>query len=104
QWGHFWVVPLCGGLLWFPTYAIGRRIGRPVVGLAAAWIVATSPTVLFMLMAPMSDVPAAAAWAFSSACALGETPLAAGAAGGAAAIGILIRPNLSPIALIIFAS
>jgi hypothetical protein len=86
------------------TYAIGRRIGRPVVGLAAAWIVATSPTVLFMLMAPMSDVPAAAAWAVSIACALGETPPAAGAAGAAAAIGILIRPNLSPIALIVLAS
>ena len=103
QCAMFWVVPLCGGGLVFATYAIGRRIGRPIVGLAAAWIVATSPTVLFMLMAPMSDVPAAAAWAVSIACAMGETPLAAGAAGAAAAIGILIRPNLSPIALIILA-
>jgi hypothetical protein len=36
QCAMFWVVPLCGGALVFATYAIGRRIGRPVVGLAAA--------------------------------------------------------------------
>ena len=71
QCAMFWVVPLCGGMLVFATYAIGRLVGRPVVGLAAAWIVATSPTVLFMLMAPMSDVPAAAAWAASVAFAAG---------------------------------
>src|SRR5262245_15864238 len=53
----FWIVPLAGGVLVFSTYAIGRRIGRPLVGLAAAWLVATSPPMLFMLMAPMSDVP-----------------------------------------------
>jgi hypothetical protein len=99
QCAMFWVVPLCGGALVFATYGIGRRIGRPVVGLAAAWIVATSPTMLFMLMAPMSDVPAAAAWAVSIAFALAESPLAAGLAAGAA---ILIRPNLAPAAGIIF--
>ena len=98
----FWVVPICGGVLVGATYAIGRRLGRPIVGVAAAWLVATSPTVLFMLMAPMSDVPAAAAWAVSVACALGQTPLAAFSAGVAAAVAILIRPNLAPIAGIIF--
>jgi len=94
----FWAVPLCGGALVFATYAIGRRIGRPIVGLAAAAIVATSPTLLFMLMAPMSDVPAAAAWTVSIAFALAESPLAAGIAAGAA---ILIRPNLAPAAGIV---
>jgi hypothetical protein len=93
----FWVVPICGGVLIFATYAIGRRIGRPLVGLAAAWMVATSPAMLFMLMAPMSDVPAAAAWAVAVACLLAETPLSAGAAGLAAAIAILVRPNLAPL-------
>ncbi len=77
----FWVVPVCGGILVFATYAIGRRLGRPIVGLAAAWIVATSPTLLFMLMAPMSDVPAAAAWAVSVAFALGRNA-AGGVCGG----------------------
>jgi hypothetical protein len=94
----FWVVPMCGGALVFATYAIGRRLGRPLVGLAAAWIVATSPAMLFMLMAPMSDVPAAAAWAVAVACVLGGSWPAALAGGVAAAIGILTRPNLAPLA------
>ncbi len=102
QCAMFWVVPICGGVLVFATYAIGRSIGRPVVGLAAAWMVATSPTVLFMLMAPMSDVPAAAAWAVAIVCALRRTPTAALASGSATAVAILIRPNLAPLAGVIF--
>ena len=101
--GHcamFWVVPICGGIFVMATYAIGRRLQRPVVGLAAAWIVATSPTVLFMAIAPMSDVPAAAAWAVAVACLLGETWASAIAGGVAAAAAIMIRPNLAPIAVV----
>jgi hypothetical protein len=97
----FFVVPVCGGLLVLATYAIGRNIGRPLVGVAAAWLVATSATVLFMLMAPMSDVPAAAAWAVAIACALGQTRSSATASGSAAAVAILIRPNLAPLAAVI---
>jgi hypothetical protein len=97
----FWIVPLAGGVLVFATYGIGRRIGRPWIGVAAAWLVATSPTMLFMLMAPMSDVPAAAAWAVAVMLAIAETPVAAAASGLAAAIAILIRPNLVPLAAII---
>jgi hypothetical protein len=97
----FWIVPLAGGALTFATYWIGRRIRRPWVGLAAAWLVATSPAVLFMLMAPMSDVPAAAAWAIVVALALADAPLAAIGSGIAAAVAILIRPNLVPLAAIV---
>jgi hypothetical protein len=97
----FWVVPLCGGALVLATYAIGCRLERPAVGLAAAWLVATSPTLLFMLMSPMSDVPAAAAWAIAIACALGGTLMSAVGAGVAAAVAVLIRPNLVPLAVII---
>jgi len=97
----FWVVPLCSGALVAGTYAVGLRIGRPLVGLAAAWIVATSPTVLFMAIAPMSDVPAAAAWTIAVACALGGAPIAAAAGGLAAAAAIVIRPNLVPLAAVI---
>jgi hypothetical protein len=98
QCAMFWVVPIMGGILVFATYWIGRRLDRPVVGLAAAWIVATSPAMLFMLMPPMSDVPAAAAWAVAVALALSETPRGALGAGAAAAIAILVRPNLAPLA------
>jgi len=101
QCAMFWVVPICGGLLVVATYAIGRRLQRPAVGLAAAWIVATSPTVLFMAIAPMSDVPAASAWAVAIACLLGETRRSAIGGGAAAAAAILIRPNLAPIAAVL---
>src|SRR4051794_7723278 len=101
QCAMFWVVPICGAVLVFATYIIGRRIDRPIVGLAAAWLVASSPTQLFMLMAPMSDVPAAAAWAVAIACVLGDTSASAAAAGAAAGVAILIRPNLAPLAAVI---
>src|SRR5262249_5897406 len=97
----FWIVPVCGGVLVAATHAIGMRLQRPAVGLAAAWIVATSPTLLFMAIAPMSDVPAAAAWAVAIACVLGETRVSAIAGGVAAAIAIMIRPNLAPLAAVL---
>ena len=53
----FLVTPLSGALLVWVTFAIGRRLDSDALGLAAAWLVATSPAVLAMLVAPMSDVP-----------------------------------------------
>ena len=64
--GHcavFAVVPIAAGMLVLATYGLGVRLGSPWGGVAAAWLVATSPTVLMMAMAPMSDVPESAAWA-----------------------------------------
>ncbi len=66
--GHcamFLVTPLTGALLVWITFLIGRRIDSDALGLAAAWLVATSPAVLAMLVSPMSDVPAAAFWAIA---------------------------------------
>ena len=96
----FWVVPIGGGVLVAATYAIARRLVGDSGAVGAAWIVATSPTVLFMTIAPMSDVPAAAAWAVAIACVLGETSASAFAGGVAAAAAILIRPNLAPLAVV----
>ena len=99
--GHaalFWVVPLSGAVLVLATFGIGTRLGSSGVGLAAAWLVATSPIVLFMLMPPMTDVPVAAAWAASLYFALGGSPRSLIAAGLAASIAILIRPNLVMLA------
>jgi hypothetical protein len=92
----FGVVPLSGGLLVFATYGIGRRLGSTRAGLIGAWLVATSPTMLFMLVWPMTDVPVAAAWAVAFYFLLGSTRRAIVAAGIAAAVAILIRPNLVP--------
>lgn len=92
--GVFGVAPVSGALLVLATYGIGGRIGRPVVGLGAAWLVATSPIALFMAMNPMADLPAAAAWAGATFFVLGNSRQNAAAAGLAIALGVLIRPNV----------
>ena len=94
----FFVVPITAGLLVMATFLIGRALGSSAAGLIAAWLVATSPTVLFMSMATMSDVPVAAAWAWAFVMVLGGSPRAAAAAGALSSIAILIRPNLVPLA------
>ena len=101
--GHcaiFWVVPLSGGVLVLATFGIGRRVGGGRAGLVAAWLLATSPSFLFMLMQPMSDIPAAAAWMVAFWCITSGTIGAAVAGGLAAALAVLIRPNLAPLACI----
>lgn len=93
----FWVIPLCGGVFVLATFGIGRRLGGSSNGLIAAWLLATSPPLLFMLMAPMSDVPAAAAWTVTFWCVTTGTMAFAVAGGLAAAVAVLIRPNLAPL-------
>ena len=103
--GHcamFLVTPLGGALLVWMTFAIGRRLDRPdALGLAAAWLVATSPAMLAMLVSPMSDVPAAALWATAIYFTLGRSSQSALVAGLAASAAILIRPNLAPLAVVL---
>jgi len=102
--GHcamFLVTPLGGALLVWITFAIGRRLGSDALGLAAAWLVATSPAVLAMLVSPMSDVPAAAFWALAIYFTLGRSQRSSLFAGLAASAAILIRPNLAPLAAIL---
>jgi hypothetical protein len=93
----FWVVPLSGGVLALATFGIGRRLGQSRDGVIAAWLVVTSPTFLFMLMAPMTDVPVAAAWAIVFWSLLGGTIGSSLLAGLSAALAVLIRPNLVPM-------
>jgi hypothetical protein len=90
----FWVVPLSGAVLVLATFGIGRRLGSPYAGVVGAWLAATSPAFLFMLMAPMTDVPVAAAWAASIYFLLDRRYRSAAAAGLAAGLAIVIRPNL----------
>jgi 4-amino-4-deoxy-L-arabinose transferase-like glycosyltransferase len=99
--GHcaaFAVTPIAAGVLVLCTFGIGRQIRSPAAGLIAASLVATSPALLFMLMWPMTDVPAAAAAALVVWCLLRGSPASALAAGLAAAAGVLIRPNFVTIA------
>ncbi|HKW02700.1 MAG TPA: glycosyltransferase family 39 protein [Vicinamibacterales bacterium] len=104
--GHcatFWVVPIAGGVLILATYGLGRRVLSRGPALAAAWLAATSPIVLFMVTAPMSDIPAAAAWATSLWLATARESrrpaLTSVLAGVAAGVAVLIRPNLLPAAV-----
>ena len=101
QCAMFWLVPLAGGSLVLATFGIGCRLASSRAGLIAAWLVATSPAVLHMLMLPMTDVPVAAAWAIAFCFGLGRGVPNAAAAGLAAAVAIFIRPNLAPGAAVI---
>ena len=102
--GHsamFLVTPLSGAMLVWFTFLIGRRIGSDALGVSAAWLTATSPAVLAMLVSPMSDVPAAALWAAALCATLGNSTRSAWAAGAFASAAILVRPNLSPLAAVL---
>jgi 4-amino-4-deoxy-L-arabinose transferase-like glycosyltransferase len=95
------VVPITAGILVAVTYSIGRRAASDQIGAAAAWLVATSPIVLYTAMSPMSDMPAAAFWALAVFGCLRGSKTGATLGGTAAGIAILIRPNLVPVALFI---
>jgi hypothetical protein len=100
--GPYLVIPLCAALLVWFTFAIGRRVDGPVAGLTATTVAATSPIVLFQSVFPMSDVPAGALWTGALLGALGNSRRASLLAGAAAAAGLLVRPNLPLLAVVLF--
>ena len=67
----FLVVPICGALAVWMTFALGRTLGHPGAGVAAALLLLTNPSFLYQVVQPMSDVPAAAAWLSAAVLALG---------------------------------
>ena len=92
--GPFLVVPLCGALLVLAADRVGSLLGGRAVGAMAALCTAASPTVLYMSVWVMADVPAAA-------CFVGGLWLAwrrSRFTGIAIGMGIMIRPNLAPLA------
>lgn len=101
--GPYIVVPIFAALtVWF-TFSVGRRAGGPIAGVTAAIIAATSPILLFQAVSPMSDVPAAALWTGALVGALGATRRSAFFGGIAAALGLLVRPNLPLLAVVLLA-
>jgi hypothetical protein len=102
--GPYYVVPVLGGLCVWGCFLLGRRVATPAIGACAAILLACSPPFHFHLVAPMSDVPAAALWTGAIWAALGgggaAAPILAGACTGLA---ILVRPNLAPLAVVIVA-
>src|SRR5262245_11910157 len=100
--GHcaaFLVTPVAGGALVLLTFLIGRRVRSPAAGLIAAWLVATSPAVLFMLMWPMSDIPAAAWTALMIHLLLRGSSRGAIGAGLAGSAAVLTRTTVGAIAV-----
>jgi hypothetical protein len=98
--GPYLVAPISAGLfVWF-TYCLGRRAGGPIAGIVAAVFAATSPIVLFQSITPMSDVPAGALWTGAASAALMPSRRGAILSGVAAALGLLVRPNLPLLALV----
>jgi hypothetical protein len=101
--GEFLVVPCAGALAVWLTFVLGRRLDSPRTGAAAAVLLACSPSVLFQVVQPMTDVAAMAWWLLAAVLAIGwrdgeSRPFAAGLAG---AMAVLTRPNLSLLAVVI---
>jgi len=97
----FLVTPIAAGVCVLATYLLGARVlGRRAPALSAALLLACTPVFLYQSMAPMSDVPATAAWTVALLFAVVNRPLAAGLTMSVAAA---IRPNLvvmaAPIAI-----
>lgn len=99
--GPFFVSPVAAALLVWLTFVLGRRAGGPSVGLVSAFVIGLSPVVLYQTVWPMSDVLAAAVWTGAAIAALGARRRDMVLAGALAALGVLIRPNLLPVAVVL---
>ena len=93
----FLVVPLLAGLLVMATYGIGVRLASPTAALIGAWLVATSPALLFIMLGLMSDAAVSGVWAASFYLLLGRGIPSAAGAGALVSLAVLIRPNLAPL-------
>ena len=100
--GIYLVVPLFGVLLIACVWLAGRRLGDPLAAGLGAVLVSASPTFLYQLVQPMSDVPAAACW-LAAILAVRRGRGGDMIAGLCVGLAILIRPNLAPLALVVFA-
>jgi Dolichyl-phosphate-mannose-protein mannosyltransferase len=95
------LVPLFGVLAVWLTHKLGVELGDPLAGAVAAMLLSASPTFLYQLVQPMSDVPAMACWLGALIAASRGTVVSAGVAGALSSIAIMIRPNLAPLAGVI---
>ena len=101
--GPYTVVPVCAALLVWFTFLLGRQALGRSGGLVAGVIAATSPIVLYQSLWAMSDVPAGALWTGALVGALGSSRRSAVLGGLSAALGLLVRPNLPLLALVLVA-
>jgi dolichyl-phosphate-mannose-protein mannosyltransferase len=97
------VVPLFGALLIWLTYRFGDLNGDRTAGALAALLLSFSPTFLYQVVQPMSDVPCAACWLAALLLATRGSTAGSTASGVLSSLAILIRPNLAPLAAIVVA-
>jgi len=98
----FYVVPICSGVIVLLTYLIGARLTGPRTGLVAAVLLACSPMLLFESLEPMSDVPVTMWFLLAWWLVLDGRTMSAALAGLATSAAILTRPNLAPLAGILW--
>ena len=100
----FLIVPLCGAAAVWLTFVLGRRVAGARAGAIAAVLLAASPPFLYQIVQPMSDVPAAAAWAAALVSVMNPRFVrwlgSAVAAGFVTGTALLVRPNLAPLAIV----
>jgi len=96
----FYVVPLFGAALIWTTYLLGVALYGEWAGAIAALLMLCSPTFIFWLVQPMSDIPATTLWTIALLLALRRRSAHAIGAGIVAAVAILIRPNIAPLAAV----
>lgn len=96
------LVPCFGALLVWCTYRLGRVLGDRFAGALGAVLLSISPTFLYQVVQPMSDVPAAACWVAALLIASRATDWNAASAAMIASVAVLIRPNLAPLGAIVF--
>lgn len=95
----YFVVPVFGAIAVLATGRLAALMASPAAGAIAALLLASSPTFLFSLMWPMSDVPASALWGLALVLATGTGMASAVGAGLAIALAVLTRPNLVLVTL-----
>jgi len=93
------VVPILGALTVWLTYRLGCIVSGPRTGLVAAVLLSWSPVFLEQIFLPMADLPAAAWLLAAIVLALSGFGGSSFLAGVAAALAIVTRPNLLPLAV-----
>ncbi len=91
---QFAVPPLSAAGIVIVAFLLGRRIGGNETAIIAAAACAASPILLFQAVQPMSDATAAFWWSLAVLLLTYDSIPAAAAAGIAAGIGCVVRPNL----------
>ena len=96
------VMPALAAIAVWCAYRLGVQLSGPGAGVGAALLLVTSPAFVFQLLgAPMSDLTAAGWWILALTLLLTNRRWTMAAAGVAAGMAILTRPNLLLVVVIL---